>query len=338
MNLAADDKTQSSPEMAELKRTIKELQCENAKLQEIAEMFRLITENSADGIWRLDPQFRFAYASPAALTLLGYPNEELVGKSLFSILTPESVAFVKQGYAQKQPLMAESKNWGSSAYTVEAIHKDGHHMWVEVMVNPIFDGHNQLAGYNGVTRDVSERHKNEEMMLRYAFRDPLTNLPNRRLFENALKRAVVQNGKANKQFAVMFLDVDGLKKVNDRYGHVLGDALLKIVANRIRRSVRKMDFVARLAGDEFMAILPELADNGAVGIIASRLIDSCSKPINLGNNKVHISVSIGVSFFPEDADDVATLMDYADQAMYRAKKHGGGRLICFSQEKLSISV
>ena len=329
--METNDKTPENQEMAELKRTVEELRRKNAELQEIAKMFYLITENSADGIWRLDPQFRFVYVSPAAQTLLGYQTEELIGKSLFSILTPESVEGVKQGYAQKQSLMAASKNWGSSAYTVEAVQKDGQHIWAEVMVNPIFDSQNRLTGYNGVARDISERHKNEEMMLRYAFRDPLTNLPNRRLFENALEHAVVQKGKAKKQFAVMFLDIDGLKKVNDRYGHILGDALLKIVANRIRRSVRKMDFVARLAGDEFMAILPELADGSAVGIIANRLIESCRKPISLGTNKVRISVSIGVSFFPEDADKVATLMDYADQAMYRAKKYGGGRLVCYAQ-------
>lgn len=327
--MAVNDHTQVNSEMAELIKTVEELRRKNNELQEIAEMFRLITENSADGIWRLDANFCFVYASPSAVTLLGYTNEELVGKSLFSILTPESVEIVKRGYAQRQSLMVEKKNWGSSVYTVEAIHKDGHHMWAEVMVNPIFDESNHFAGYNGVTRDVSERHKNEQMMLRYAFRDPLTNLPNRRLFENALERTVAQNSKAHKQFAVMFLDIDGLKKVNDQYGHVFGDILLKVVANRIRHSLRREDFVARLAGDEFMAILPTLGNKMAVDFIASRLIEICRQPIAVGTEKLNFGISAGISFFPTDADTVAGLMDQADQAMYHAKKTGGNRYFCF---------
>lgn len=329
--MKTDDKIRGSSEIDELKKTIEELRQDKEQLQKSEEMYRLFIENSMDAIWLLDDQFRFVYVSSATQNILGFQNDEMVGRHLFNILTPESIDIVKRGYANRQLLQTQNQNWRSSTYTVEAIHKAGHSVWVEVAVNPIFDENNRLLGYNGVTRDISERRRNEEVIRQYAFRDPLTNLPNRRQFEDALERAVIQNKQLARKFAVIFLDIDGLKRVNDQYGHVFGDALLKVVAIRMRRAVRKMDFVARLAGDEFMAILPELGDDSVVGLIVSRMIESCRQPIVIGRKKVRIGVSVGVSFFPTDADDVRTLMNHADQAMYRAKESGGSTYICYGQ-------
>lgn len=317
--------------IAELQAIVASLWRENTELRERAEMYRLIDENSADGIWRLDCQMQFLYVSAAVKAMLGYQPDELVGQSLFSILTVESAEAIRRSFAAKrQATPPENQKRESITYTVETIHKDGHHVWVEVAVNPIFDAQNQFAGFNGITRDISERRKNEEVMRRYAFRDPLTNLPNRRLFENALGRTVSQSRRAKKKFAVMFLDVDGLKKINDHYGHVFGDALIKTMAGRIRRALRKVDFVARLAGDEFMAILPDIGDRTIAENLANRLLESCAQPVVIGDNNVHVGISIGVSFFPLNADSVTTLMNQADQAMYCAKTSGGNRCVCFS--------
>ncbi len=327
--MAVDDENYGCSEIDGLKRTIEELQRDKKNLLKSEEMYRLFVENSMDAIWRLDDQFRFVYISQATKEILGFQSEEIVGRHLFSILTPESIDIVKRGYASRQLQLAQGQNWESSIYTVEAIHKDAHHIWVEVTVNPIFGANNRLLGFNGITRDISERRRSEAVIRQHAFRDPLTNLPNRRQFEDALERAVAQNKQTEKSFAVMFLDIDGLKKVNDQYGHVFGDALLKVMATRIRHAVRKIDFVARLAGDEFMAILPESGESSTVGFIAARLIESCRKPIVIGKEKVSIGVSIGVSFFPADADNVQTLMDHADRAMYEAKKAGGSNYKCY---------
>jgi diguanylate cyclase (GGDEF)-like protein/PAS domain S-box-containing protein len=329
MHVPADDKNSECLEIAELKKELEKLRQENAKIAKTAEMFRIFVDNSIDAIWRLDEQFHFVYVSSSAKNLLGFSGEELVGKHLFSILTSESVDIVTRGFAERQPLLAQNKHWESSTYTVEVVHQDGHPIWVEVTVNPIFDANMHLLGFNGVTRDISERRRNEEVIRRYAFRDPLTNLPNRRQFENALTQAVKQSKQLDKKFAVIFLDIDGLKKVNDKYGHIFGDALLKAVAGRFRRAVRKQDFVARLAGDEFMAMLPDIGEKVDVKSIALRLIASCRQPVIIGKEKVHIGISVGISFFPADADDVATLMNYADQAMYRAKTAGGNNYICY---------
>ncbi len=318
-------------EIETLKKMIAELQRDKEKLQQSEEMFRLLAENSMDASWMLDNQFRFVYVSPAAKAIFGLQSEEVVGRSLFSLLSRESSDAVKEGYAKRQLLQERRQNWESSTYTVEAIHKDGHRLWVEVTVNPIFDANKQLMGYNGTSRDISERRSREETIRRYAFCDPLTNLPNRRLLEDVLERTLEKNRQLCKAFAVLFLDIDGLKKVNDQYGHAFGDILLQAMANRFRHALRKKDFFARLAGDEFMALLPGIGDGISAKFIATRLINSCRDPIVIGTNKVRVGVSIGISFFPADADDVALLVKNADQAMYRAKEAGGSCYLCYGE-------
>ncbi len=314
-----------------MRKTVEDLRQIKEKLQRSEEMYRFLAENSVDVIWQLDDQFRFVYMSPAVKNILGYEKEELVGRHLFSILTQESITEIIKRYASRKVLQEAGQRWGSSIYTVEAIRKTGQHIWVEVTVNPIFGTDNQLIGYNGITRDISERRRNEEIIRRYAFRDPLTNLPNRRSFEEVLRSAVDQHRRLDQPFAVMFFDVDGLKKVNDSYGHTAGDALLQAVADRLRRMMRKQDFVARLSGDEFVAVLPGIGDGGAVNLIAARLLESFHQPIVIGPNQLRIGVSIGISFFPEDAGDINTLINYADQAMYKAKENGGGSYVCYRQ-------
>ena len=326
-----DEHDGTNQEIERLKETVVELQRKQAELAMHAEMFRLLAENSLDGFWRLDHQFCFVYVSPAAENILGFSCEEIAGRSLFEFLAPESVETVKRGYAQRQPLQEQKAGWGSSVYTVEMVHKDGHHIWVEVAVNPIFDSEKRLTGYNGVTRDINERRLREEAIRRYAFYDPLTNLPNRRLFEEVLGRTLEQNGPQRRPLAVLFLDVDGLKKVNDQYGHGFGDILLQVVAERFRHAVRQEDFVARLAGDEFMVILQDIGERSEIDYIAERLVASCRQPIRLGSNQACVGVSIGVSFFPADADNVPALMSCADQAMYRAKGAGGACYVCYGQ-------
>lgn len=314
-------------QLAELRQKCEKLEQIKEKLERSETMYRFLAEKSMDVIWQFDNHFRFLYVSPAVQIIFGYQAEELVGRSLFSILTPQSISEVKRGYDRVAPLQELGQTWESSTYTVEAIHKDGHHIWVEVTVNPIFGTDNRLLGYTGITRDISERRRNEEVIYHYAFYDPLTSLPNRRMFDAVLEQAVSSDTQFGSSFAVLFLDVDGLKKVNDVYGHAAGDSLLQVIGERMRHTVRKKDFVARLAGDEFTAILS--GDSGAAGLVATRLLENCHYPVVIGGHRITVGVSIGLSFFPADADNVTHLVHYADQAMYRAKKSGGGRYMCY---------
>ena len=295
------------------------------------DMYKFLAENSIDAIWRLDTQLRFTYMSPAVKDILGYDADEMIGRQLLSILTEESIATVSRGYAGRKDLQTSGQRWESTTYTVEVLHKDGHPVWAEVTVNPIFAADNRLIGYNGITRDISERRRSEEALRQRAFRDPLTGLPNRWSLEEVLGGLIAQNKIVAKPFAVMFLDVDGLKEVNDAHGHDAGDELLKTVASRLCSGLRKEDFVARLAGDEFMAILPGVGDSRTADAVATRLLASLRQPFALGPDNVSVGVSIGLSFFPGDGDDGRTLIKHADQAMYSAKKNGGNRYACYGQ-------
>ena len=322
-------KLQGTGETNEMDKMVQELRQVKEKLRRSEEMYRFLTEHSIDVIWCLDAQLNFVYASPAVIKVTGYQQNEIVGRPLFSILTPESVKVVCAGYAERKNLQQERQRWDGSTYTVQVVCQDGQLIWAEVTVNPIFDENDQLLGFNGITRDISERLKREELVRQYAFCDPLTKLPNRRSFEERLQQILAQHQSTASCFAVMFLDVDGLKRINDTYGHEGGDIILKEVAVRLCRSVRENDFIARLAGDEFMGIFPGLKERGAVSTITERLLESFQAEIALADTQVSVGVSIGISFFPQDADTVGRLMNYADQAMYKAKKSGGNTCLYY---------
>ena len=316
-------------EMTKLRRQCKALKQEKAQLQGNETVYRFLAEQSTDVIWRLDAHLQFTYVSPTVTRVFGYRPEEVTGRSLFAVLTEHSGEEVKKRFAQRAALQVERQPWGSSVYTVEALRKDGSGLWAEVTVNPIFGEENCLLGYIGIMRDISERHKHEELIWQYAFYDQLTNLPNRRLFEAVLERAVSQKTQFDEAFAVLFLDVDNFKQVNDAYGHAAGDELLRVVAERLCRTVRKEDFVARLAGDEFVAILSGCGDHGSVQLVVERLLEVCRQPIKIGSHKINVGMSAGISFCPADTEEPEKLLLYADQAMYGAKRAGGGRYVCY---------
>lgn len=307
------------------------LQKEKEELQRKAALYRFLAEKSTDIIWQLNDCFQFTYVSPAVHNIFGYRVEEIIGRSLFDVLTLQSGEDVRKSFAKRIALRDKRQTWEDSVYTVEAIRKNGACLWAEVSVSPIFDTDNQLKGYTGIMRDISERRRQEETICRYAFYDPLTGLPNRRLFDAVMERAVSRKTQFDDSFAVLFFDVDGLKKVNDVYGHTAGDALLQTIAQRLRGSVRKEDFVARLAGDEFTALLFGCANGSSVSFIVDRVIANCHLPIAIQGNQVCVGISVGISFCPTDAINVVDLLSYADQAMYKAKKSGGGRYFCYGQ-------
>lgn len=320
-------------DIIKLRKKCKALQRSKEKLEENEAMYRFFAEHLQDVIWRLNHRFQFIYVSPSVYSMLGYHISEILGKSLFSILSPGSIKKVKQSYAKRLTLLPISNEEKEryATYTVEARRKDEHYLWVEVTVSPVFDSENHIVGYIGVTRDISQRRKGEELIYRYAFHDPLTDLPNRRLFDAVLEQAVSQKNPFHRSFAVLFLDIDGLKRVNDEHGHAAGDFLLQTMAQRLRHTVRKNDFVARLGGDEFTAILAGIQNEAAVSQIAHRLVEVCRQPLLIGNKEVQVGASIGLSFFPDDADNVTSLIRYADQAMYQAKRSGGGKYVCYRQ-------
>ena len=187
-----------------------------------------------------------------------------------------------------------------------------------------------------IVSDISEQKKNIERAQHYAYHDPLTGLPNRRLFGDRLALSIAQGKREQGKIAVAFLDLDKFKEINDTFGHEGGDILLKEVANRLVACIREGDTASRIGGDEFVIILPNLKDDEVASVIIKRILEECKEPFYINKQAVKISASIGVSFFPQDGDDVTSLTRNADIAMYLCKEQGRNG-ICYSNKGIFSS-
>ncbi|WP_429011899.1 diguanylate cyclase domain-containing protein [Aeromonas veronii] len=299
------------------------------ELAQSEQHYRFVAENSADVIWTMDAaSLRFRYVSPAITPLSGYEAPELFALPLKQLLPDASRQLLRE------EISATLEAWqrGEHDQTRRVIrtqlrHKDGHLVATET-ITTLHGNHNaQPEAILGVTRDITERAAREEMMRRLAFYDPLTGLPNRRLLQQRLKELMEQ--ETPRPLALMFIDLDHFKPINDTFGHETGDILLNMVAERMSHCVRKQDLVARLGGDEFVILLPESGDE--VLAVADKLHQQLRHPFQLEGQELLISSSIGLALYPEHGEDAKTLMHHADQAMYQAKNRGRGRVCLYTE-------
>ncbi|OIR01058.1 putative diguanylate cyclase YegE [mine drainage metagenome] len=200
-------------------------------------------------------------------------------------------------------------------------------------ISPLYDGKGELTHFLAVQQDISEKKRLEEEIHYLAYHDSLTHLPNRMLFRDRVQQAIAQAQRTQTKLAVMFIDLDGFKAVNDLHGHNNGDCLLESVAERIRVCVRSGDTVARLGGDEFTVLLRDVKDRESIRGVAKKLLDIAVQPYALdGEAEATVSFSIGISIYPEDGKNFDALLSRADQAMYKAKQGGKNRhLFCSEQ-------
>jgi diguanylate cyclase (GGDEF)-like protein len=208
---------------------------------------------------------------------------------------------------------------------------DGGTRYFAVSGEPRFSADGLFGGYRGIGRDVTEIALARERIASLAYNDALTGLANRTSLGPALEQAIERTRRHRSKLAGVFIDLDGFKQVNDMHGHAAGDAFLVEVARRLRRTLRASDVVARLGGDEFFVVLEQMQDTAAVERVVSKLAGEMLRPYDLfGGVKARVSASLGVSLFPDDAGDAATLMAHADKAMYAAKRAGKNAFCIFS--------
>ena len=205
---------------------------------------------------------------------------------------------------------------------------DGSKLPVELSLTLVEGSEKASAVVYGFVRDISERRRGEEQLAYLAYHDPLTGLPNRILIEQQLDLALARARRADGAVALMFVDLDDFKDVNDRLGHAAGDQLLAAIATRLRSVLRDSDVLARHGGDEFLVLLSELEAEPALAAerVGAKLLDALREPFVIGGAELRTSASIGVSLYPGDASDTEALLRHADVAMYQAKGTGGGRL------------
>lgn len=279
---------------------------------------RAVTEAAAEGIVTIDERGIMESFNPSAEKMFGYEACEAIGKNV-KLLMPEPRASVHDGYIARHLRTGENRIIGRPR-EVMALRKDGSEFPVELNVAEIKFGRERR--FTGIFRDITERKKSEEQIQRLAHYDSLTELPNRALFYDRLHQEASLAKRDHHEFALLFLDLDGFKAVNDTLGHNRGDELLKYAAVRILRAVRESDTVARLGGDEFTVILPKIGSIEDAAMVANKIIDAISANFLLhGHDQpVSVGISIGIALFPGDAQDAEALIKAADTAMYDAKK------------------
>ncbi|MCB8883968.1 sensor domain-containing diguanylate cyclase [Acidisoma cellulosilytica] len=205
---------------------------------------------------------------------------------------------------------------------------EGKLIWFEINGNPVFSESGEFQGYRSVVKDITQRKEDEARIAFMAHHDLLTNLPNRTTFYNRIKSEFAQTDRGG-CFALLFLDLDGFKLVNDTLGHPSGDNLLQQVATRLNACVRKSDLVARLGGDEFAVIQSALTNLDDAHHLAQRIVDTIGEPYDLFGSRTVIGATIGIAIVPHDGNEIAQLLKNADIALYRAKSAGRGRYMFF---------
>ncbi len=258
---------------------------------------------------------KIRYVNSAAEAVTGYTQEELLAMNFWDVIHPDSQELVKE-----RGLARQRGEDAPSGYEVKLMTKIGEERWIDFTAGAIeFDGEPAVLG---TAFDITERKRAEEMIEHLAYHDALTDLPNRTLFEDRLAVTLAQARRKKQMAAVMFLDLDRFKVVNDTGGHALGDRLLQGVAERLMSLVRDGDSVARVGGDEFTMLLPEVAGSEDTVEVAERILEALRHPWVLDGHEFRITTSIGIATYPTDGEDVQSLLRNADTAMYRAKDQG----------------
>ena len=294
------------------------------RLKASERLHRYLVESSPDLIFTLDSEGRFSYINPRVKALLGYERSSLMRRPFTTLVMPEDVERICTLLAQPSTLPGES-------FSVElrlrrdrsATHEDDS-VTVSLTGIPMQaqGADPRKAGLYGVARDISERKRAEEIISFQAYHDQLTHLPNRVLFKDRLELAIAQAQRRTGALAVMFVDIDRFKLVNDTYGHAEGDALLRAIAARLSATLRRGDTLARLGGDEFTVLLPDINTPEDAEVIASKILEALAAPIMLSQGEYRATVSVGISLFPRDGATAEDLTRHADIAMYQVKRSG----------------
>ena len=271
-------------------------------------------------MFELDKNLRVARCSSRVSVMLGLDPAELVGQALFNVPT------IANGNA---PLVAAFARLASGAETSNRVesnlaHSDGHTVYCDWFNSALTDANGKVTSIQALVQDVSARVEAAEQLLHIATHDTLTGLANRRMLTERLSHALARAERTGEAVALLFIDLDGFKRVNDLHGHAVGDEVLINVADRLRSVARGTDFVARLGGDEFVILLDTDVHPGSPGSLAERVFEALSSPCRFTGGEAMIGASIGVAMHPPLSNLAADLIRRADAAMYEAKNAGKG--------------
>jgi diguanylate cyclase (GGDEF)-like protein/PAS domain S-box-containing protein len=311
------------------------------KLKESEELHRFIVNNSPDLVYMLDRNGCFTFLNDRIESLLGYRKNELIGRHYSELVDDDHLEVARNIFNERRTGHRASAN-------VEMRFKSrlprrgprlfhSQSMWMELTAEGVYSDASErtrenFVGTYGTARDISERKEAQEVINFQAYHDLLTHLPNRALLKDRLSLAIAHARRNKRRLAVMFLDLDRFKLVNDTLGHSMGDRLLKAVANRLQSCLRRGDTLARFGGDEFTLLLPEVRTKDDVVVIASKILDRLNSPFVIDGHELFVGASIGISIYPEAGDSEEALIQNADIAMYQVKGRGKNGYQFFSEE------
>jgi diguanylate cyclase (GGDEF)-like protein/PAS domain S-box-containing protein len=301
------------------------------QLENSEKLYRYLVDSSPDIIYTLNHEGRFTFVNDRATQLLGYTREELIGKHYSIVVHDEDQERARYVFNERRTDDRATRNvelrlkcrtctggertFNNTLMTI-ALNSIGMHV-PEHDVRKL-----EFFGTYGVARDITDRKRAEELISYQAYHDILTDLPNRILFKDRLGLALIQAKRKGTELAVMFIDLDRFKLVNDTLGHVKGDELLQQAALRLKGVLRRGDTLARQGGDEFTIVLPELRDRADACMVADKFLECLHEPFYLDGHQVHISASIGIAIYPDDGETIDELLRHADIAMYQVKALG----------------
>ena len=302
--------------LEELRNALEQRDSALARSRQNLELAERVTESSLEGIIITDALQRIEFVNPAFTHMTGYTLEDVAGK------TPSVLASGRQDerfYQQMWQCLQENGYWRGEVWNRR---KSGE-LYLELLtITAIADQDGNTQHYAGLFTDITHMRENEEQIRHLAYYDPLTRLPNRRLLEDRLELAIHHAHRANESLALIFIDLDHFKQVNDTLGHAVGDELLTHAAERMSGQLREDDTLARLGGDEFIILLSSIHDFGDATGVAQRIISTISAPYAIDGHEFRIGCSLGISVYPDDGETPTSLMQSADAAMYRAKQEG----------------
>ncbi|QOY96784.1 EAL domain-containing protein [Massilia sp. UMI-21] len=285
-----------------------------------------VFENAHEAIIMMDAEYRAQAVNQAFTDITGFSAADIIGSTLASLpWGNDETGFYESIWSQ----LDGNDRWQGE---LPAMRKNGARYTAWVVLTTIRDPHGEASAHMAMLSDISERKRVEEQVRHQAEHDTLTGLPNRALFLDRLHHALATWRRQRDSFAVLFLDLDRFKAINDNHGHQTGDAVLREVAARLRGCVRRVDTISRLGGDEFVVLLADIGGADRAAHVVNAVMQGVSRPIEVAGHAFTLSASIGVAICPSDGADVDTLMHHADIAMYHAKQNGRSSFRFFSPE------
>lgn len=301
---------------------ITELRSTQKKLEENQLLYQSLFEHSQDAVFSFDTNAKILSMNPATEKLLGYSFEEFKVVKASELIVEKYLQL--HHYSFKKALKGEPQN-----FDIEIYHRSGESIYLNLTYLPILVDQ-QVTGIYTIGKDITERKKAQKLNAYLAHHDELTKLLNRRGFEDKLNKALDKAKQLKHKLAVMYIDLDRFKNINDTLGHYIGDQLLEQLALRLNTNMGEGHSIARMGGDEFMVLCSDITSEGDAMICANNLLAGLGEPFFIEGNELYVTASIGISIFPENGSNVIDLMKHADIALYRAKDHGRNNFQIYS--------